>query len=208
VEAEAVEGGRNLMMRKVLLKPEKEPEEPVQRTSLFKTVCKAKDRVCKVIIDSGSTDNLVSTEMADKLELKTTAHPNSYKVSWLQKGHQVMVSQQCQVKFKTGGYMDEILCDVIPMDVCHILLGRSWQFDRKVIHDGRKNTYTLENNGRTHMLLPIKDKEKKRKSISNILLMSGKELLKEVKEEKEMQFYVVRKPRFILTNTYVEDFPK
>jgi hypothetical protein len=30
VEAEATEGGRNLMMRKVLLKPEKEPEEPVQ----------------------------------------------------------------------------------------------------------------------------------------------------------------------------------
>jgi ssDNA-binding Zn-finger/Zn-ribbon topoisomerase 1 len=30
VEAEAVEGGNNLMMRKVLLKPEKEMEEPVQ----------------------------------------------------------------------------------------------------------------------------------------------------------------------------------
>jgi hypothetical protein len=35
-----------------------------------------------------------------------------------------MVSQQCQVEFKIGGYKDEILCDVIPMDVCHILLGR------------------------------------------------------------------------------------
>jgi hypothetical protein len=30
VEVEVVEGGRNLMMRKVLLKPEKELEEPVQ----------------------------------------------------------------------------------------------------------------------------------------------------------------------------------
>jgi hypothetical protein len=30
VEAEAIEGGRNLMMRIVLLKLEKEPEEPVQ----------------------------------------------------------------------------------------------------------------------------------------------------------------------------------
>jgi hypothetical protein len=48
------------MMRKILLKPEKEPKEPVQRTSLFRTACKAKDRVSKVIIDSGSTDNLVS----------------------------------------------------------------------------------------------------------------------------------------------------
>jgi hypothetical protein len=30
VEAEVVEGGKNLMMRKVLLKLEKEVEEPVQ----------------------------------------------------------------------------------------------------------------------------------------------------------------------------------
>jgi hypothetical protein len=86
-----------------------------------------------------------------------------------------MVSQQCQVEFKIGRYRDEILCDVIPMDVCHILLGRPWQFDRKVIHDGRKNTNTLENNGRTHMLLPTS---------SSILLMTGKELLNEVKKKK------------------------
>jgi hypothetical protein len=30
VEAEATEGGRNLVVRKILLKPENEPEEPVQ----------------------------------------------------------------------------------------------------------------------------------------------------------------------------------
>jgi hypothetical protein len=160
VEEEAKEGGRNLMMRKIILKPEKEPEEPAQWTSLFRTSCKMKDRVCKVIIDSGITDNILSTEMVEKLEMKTTAHPRPYKVSWRQKGHQVMVSQQCQVGFKIGGYKDEIFCDVIPMDVCHILLGRPWKYDRKVIHDGRKNTYTLEKNGRTHMLLPIVDKEK------------------------------------------------
>jgi hypothetical protein len=204
VEAEVTEGGRNLMMRKVLLKPKKEPEKPVQRTSLFIIACKTKDRVCKVIIDSGSTDNLVSTEMVEKLELKTTTHPNPYKVSWLQKGHQVMVSQQCQVEFKIGGYKDEILCDVIPMDVCHILLGRPWQYDQNVSHDGRKNIYTLERNGRTHVLFPIEDKEEKIEVSSIILLMSGKELLKEVKEEKKMQFVVVRKPRVILTNTFVD----
>jgi hypothetical protein len=55
------------MLRKVLLKPEAEVERPVQRNSLFRTTCMTKDRVCKVIIDSGSTENLVSTEMVDKL---------------------------------------------------------------------------------------------------------------------------------------------
>jgi hypothetical protein len=97
-----------------------------------------------------------------------------------------MVSRQCQVEFKIGGYKDEILCEVIPMDVCHILLGRPWQYDQKVIHDGRKNTYTLEKNGRTHMLLPIEDKEQKTEASSSILLVSGKEILKQVKKEEEM----------------------
>jgi hypothetical protein len=160
-EAEGVEDGRSLMMKKVLLKQEPETEKPVQRNNLFRTTCKTKDRVCKVIIDSGSTDNLVSTEMVEKIELETTAHLTLYKVSWLQKGHQVTITQQCLVNFKIGGYRDEILCDVIPMDVCHVLLGRPWKYDRNVIHDGRRNTYTLEKNGRTHMLLPIEEKKVK-----------------------------------------------
>jgi hypothetical protein len=143
------------------LTPEKEMENSAQRNNLFRTACKTKDRVCKVIVDSGSTDNLVSTEMVEKLELETTDHPSPYKVSWLQKGHQVNVTKQCLVDIKIGGYNDKILCDVIPMDVCHLLLGRPWQYDRNVIHDGRKNTYTLERNGRTHMLCPIEDKEVK-----------------------------------------------
>ena len=136
-----------------------------------------------MIIDIGRTDNLVSMDMVEKLELKTTTHPRPYKVSWLQKGHQVMITKQCLVEIKIGGYKDEILCDVIPMDVCHILLGIPWQFDKKFIHDGRKNTYTLEKNGRMHMLLPMEEKRVKEESNTRILLMSGKELLKEFKEE-------------------------
>jgi hypothetical protein len=61
VEAKGEKDGISLMMKKVLLKSEPEIERPTQRNSLFRTTCKMKDRVCKVIIDSGSTNNLVST---------------------------------------------------------------------------------------------------------------------------------------------------
>ena len=101
------------MMRKVLLTPEKEVESSVQRIRLFRTTCKTKDSVCKVIVDSGSMDNLVSTEMVEKLELGTVVHSRPYKVLWLQKGHHVNVTKQCLVEFKIGGYNDKILCDVI-----------------------------------------------------------------------------------------------
>jgi hypothetical protein len=91
------------------------------------------------------------------------------------------------------------------MDVCHILLGRSWKYDRNVVHDGRRSTYTLEKNGRTHMILPIRGQGGKIRSQQYILLMSGKELLDEVKKEEDMQFVVVRKPRVILTSTNIND---
>jgi hypothetical protein len=80
VEAEDAGGGRSLMMRKVLLTPEKEVESLVQRNRLFWTACKMKDWACKAIMDSGSTDNLISTEMVEKLELETIEHPSPYRV--------------------------------------------------------------------------------------------------------------------------------
>jgi hypothetical protein len=208
VESEDADSGRFLGLHKILLAPVKEVDNSVQRSRLFRTACTAKDRKCQVIIDSGSTDNLVSTEMVEKLELPTTKHPSPYKVSWLQKGHRVSVTEQCSVKFKIGNYHDEILCDVIPMDVCHILLGRPWQYDRNVVHDGRMNMYTLEKDGRLHKLLPIKDKEVNPEVSSTILLMSGKELLTEMEKNEDPQFFVVRKPRVVLTSTRVDDLPE
>jgi hypothetical protein len=208
VEDEDTGSGKSLTVHKVLLKPEKEVDSSAQRCRLFRTTCKTQGWKCKVIVDSGSTDNLVSTEMVEKLELKTRKHPSPYRVTWLQKGHQVRVTKQCLVNFKMGDYKDDILCDVILMDVCHVLLGRPWQYDRHVVHDGRLNTYTLEKDGKTYTLLPMKDKEVKPEISSTILLMSEKELLTELEKNEDPQFLVVRKPRVVLTSTRVDNLPE
>ena len=63
-----------LMINKVLLKPVKENVDPTQIKALFKTMCKVKGKCCKMVIDNGSIDNLVSTEMAEKLSLKKIKH--------------------------------------------------------------------------------------------------------------------------------------
>eukprot|EP00253_Pinus_taeda_P033805 PITA_33805 len=89
-----------LVLNKVLLKPAKEVAEPDQRKALFRTVCKSRGKCCKLIIDSGSTDNLVAVEMVEKLGLKKLKHPTPYKVSWLQKGHPLLVDEQCEVEFQ------------------------------------------------------------------------------------------------------------
>ena len=93
------------------------------------------------------------------------------------------------------------------MDVCHLLLGRPWKYVRNIVHDGRKNTYTLEKNGRTQMLQPIKDREVKIETRNTLLLMSGKELLDEVKKKEDTQFIVLRRPKIVLTSTRIDDLP-
>ena len=75
-----------------------------QRRSLFHTRCKCEDKCCDVIIDGGSTKNLVLEKMVTKLNLKRQKHPRPYRISWVQDDHKVMVNEQCLVKFKIGSY--------------------------------------------------------------------------------------------------------
>jgi hypothetical protein len=48
------------------------------------------------------------------------------------------------------------MCDVVPMDACHILLGRPWQYDRKTVHNGLKNTYSFVKDGVKVVLAQLK----------------------------------------------------
>eukprot|EP00253_Pinus_taeda_P033292 PITA_33292 len=205
---EPPEEGESLLLRRTLLRSEKEIGELAQRKNLFRTTCKSKGKCCKVIIDSGSTNNIVSTEMVEKLGLTKKVHPAPYKVSWLQKGHQVTVTKQCNVEMQIGTYRDVILCDIMPMDVCHLLLGRPWQFDRKAIHDGRRNTYTIEKDGVKHTLLPVKNDADKELPENSIMLVSGKDLLQEVDKSEEVHFAIVGRPKVILTSTNLNDMPE
>eukprot|EP00253_Pinus_taeda_P010062 PITA_10062 len=104
-----LETGEALVLNKVLLKPAKETTEKNQRKALFWTVCKSHEKCYELIIDSGSIDNLVATEMVDKLGLKRLKHPTPYKVSWLRKGHQFLVDEQFEVEFHIGKYQEGYL---------------------------------------------------------------------------------------------------
>ena len=89
------------------------------------------------VIDGGSCENLVSVEAVKKLGIPTENHPKPYKVAWLKKGGEVVVSKRALVAFSVGKkYKDSVWCDVVPMDAFHLLLGRPWQYDREVSHNG------------------------------------------------------------------------
>ena len=91
----------------------------------------------------------------------------------------------------------------MPMDVCHILLGRPWQFDRGAMYDGKSNAVTFEKDGIRHILHPLKDEKPEKEKV---LLIGGKEFLHQLNDTEE-SFVVIGKPNTILVNTRIDDLP-
>ena len=189
-EEYAVQG--ELMVARRALSVHAKEDDEMQRDNIFHTRCHVQNKVCSVIIDGGSCTNVASTTMVEKLGMPTCKHPRPYKLQWLNDSGEVRVNKQVLVAFSIGKYEDEVLCDVVPMQAGHLLLGRPWQFDRKVQHDGFTNKYPFVHNQRTVTLVPLtpsqvyedqvrlqKDSEQKKKS--------EKESERKKKSEKESE---------------------
>ncbi|XP_074283139.1 uncharacterized protein LOC141607682 [Silene latifolia] len=114
--------------------------------------------------------------MVSKLGRKTTKYPHPYALHWLDNGSSVKVTKQARVNLAMGSYVDEVLCDVIPMDACHILLGRPWQFDQVVLHRGRCNEYELKDKGKRIELKPLPP-QNSRVAATNTVPKAGMSLL-------------------------------
>ncbi|XP_027156203.1 uncharacterized protein LOC113756972, partial [Coffea eugenioides] len=112
-------------------------------------------KVCSLIIDGGSCANVASALMVEKLALPTLRHPTPYRLQWLNDSGDVRVTKQVQVPFRIGKYEDVVLCDVVPMQACHILLGRPWQFDKGVTFDGITNKYSFKQGEKRIVLVPL-----------------------------------------------------
>ncbi|KAH9667915.1 Endonuclease [Citrus sinensis] len=163
------------------------------RKNIFHSRCTCHRKICNVIIDSGSFENVVATEMVKKLKLKTEQHPQLYKLSWLKKGNEIEVNTRCLISFSIGNkYKDEVWCDVVPMDACHLLLGHPWQYDRRVVHDGYRNTYTFIKDGSKVILGPSKV-EKSPKPIKGVEnnLLNVSDCKKEFEMDSEVYVLVV-----------------
>ncbi|KAF7835011.1 putative gag-pol polyprotein [Senna tora] len=157
-EAELVKG-EVLVARRALNMQLKEDHEQEQRELIFHTRCFIKNKVCSMVIDSGSVTNVASTLLVDKLDLPTMKHPKPYKLQWLNDSVEAKVTKQVLISFSIGNYHTEVLCDVVPMLAGHLLLGRPWQFDSRAHHDCYKNCYSVPFNGKIIVLKPLGPRE-------------------------------------------------
>ena len=106
-------------------------------------------------MDGGSTNNLFVEEMVQKLSLKRVRHPQPYRIGWLQGKHALEVREQCLVDFYIGQYKDQVLCDIMDMNSCHMILGRPLQYDYRAMHEFVKNVITILKDVQKHALMPL-----------------------------------------------------
>ena len=122
-----------LVVRRILGTMLSEEREDEQRENLFHARCRVRGQVCSMIIDSGSCANVVSQSLVSQLKLPTLKHPSPYRLQWLSECGELRVVKQVLIRFKIGNYQDEHMFDVVPMQACHLLFGRPWQYDKQVV---------------------------------------------------------------------------
>ena len=71
-------------------------QEDWRRTNILHTFFKLGDKVCKVIIDSGSCVNAISTNAIKSFGLAPIPHPHPYKVSWVD-STSIPIKSRCQI---------------------------------------------------------------------------------------------------------------
>ncbi|GJS85143.1 putative receptor protein kinase ZmPK1 [Tanacetum coccineum] len=143
------------LVRRLVLASTKKSKDS-QRHNIFQTRCKINQEAFNVIVDGGSSENIISRDIVTRLKLTPKRHPKPYKIGWIKDVGEVRVTEQCEVLFAMGKYKDTVLFDIVDMD-CHVLLGRPWQSNLNVVHKGKENTYTFSKGGRKFTLCPYSD---------------------------------------------------
>ncbi|XP_078445570.1 uncharacterized protein LOC144714663 [Wolffia australiana] len=104
-------------------------------------------KACKVIVDSGSCINAISDTMVTGLGYGMIEYPTPYNVSCID-ASSLPVKPQCRVQLKVSTYAEDVLCDVLPINVGSIILGRPWLYDHDFTLAERSNTCSFMYQGR------------------------------------------------------------
>jgi hypothetical protein len=130
---------------------------------------------------------MISKDVVESLSLPTWEHPKPYYMQWINGVGKLKVTHRVKVPFAVDGYTDKVECDVLPLHVCHLLLGRPWQHDVNALHHGRTNRYTFMHKGEFYTLLPkdakdikctvevFKKKSARRRSKPRTVSLQGRE---------------------------------
>jgi hypothetical protein len=125
-----------------------ETRQEKERIELFHIRVVSKHTKIDTLFDTGSQANLISEDTVKKLNLETIPHPKPYPLGWICDNAKLQVTRRCRLRFAiTANFIDEVELDVIPLDICGIVLGSPYLYDRRAIFHRHENKYHLFKNG-------------------------------------------------------------
>lgn len=68
-------------------------------------------------------------------------------MKWLCEEVELVVEQQVLMRYTIRKYKDDVFCDVVSMEVGHILLGTPWHVERNLNHHEGTNKISFEHEG-------------------------------------------------------------
>jgi hypothetical protein len=148
------------------------------------------------LFDSGSQVNLISEAIVKKLGLATTPHKKPYPLGWLSDKAQLQVTRQCKLKFSFGStFVDEVELDIIPLDICGIVLGSPYLYDTKAIFYRDENKYLLVKDGIEYFVRAHKLK-------NNYTLINSGQMKRMINSCKQFLLMVVKEKKPDKTNVF------
>jgi len=106
------------------------------------------------------------------------------------------VTRQCKLKFSFGSaFVDGVELDVIPLDICGIVLGSPYLYDRKAIFYRAENKYLLVKDG-------IENFVRAHKLKNNYTLINSGQMKRMINSCKQFLLMVVKEKKPDKTNIF------
>jgi hypothetical protein len=105
-----------------------------KRNELFHIRVVSKHTKIYTLFDLGSQVNFISEALVKKMGLEMKPHPKPYPLGLVCDKSKLNVTKQCRVGFYIASKLiDEVDLDVVPLDICGMVLGSPYIYDRKVV---------------------------------------------------------------------------
>jgi hypothetical protein len=88
-----------------------------------------------------------------QLGLNTQMHHKPYSLKWISNNHNLQITKKCTLKFAISSkFVDEVMCDVVPLNECGMVLGSPYLYDLKAIFYREQNQYHLIKEGNEYFV--------------------------------------------------------
>ena len=149
------------------------------------------------IVDNGSQKKLISEEVVKKLDLPMTPHSQPYTIGWLHQGRDLCIIQQCCFPYDIKPFKDVVLCNIYPLEVCDVILGKPYFWKRHVMYESRPHNVIITLGRQLYRIPEVVPP-------TVISLISAKQCSKVISQIEKFVFFVIHaRSKKKVTDTYV-----